>query len=244
MLGAGQPYRFKPAILPSVAAATLMGLFIGLGVWQLNRAEEKEAMLLQYELRSKRPPDSLVLPIQHRQAWQYRRIETTGRFTSRRQFLLDNQVSRGQVGYQVLTPFKPSHYAQAVLVDRGWVPLGASRARLPDVDVTDGKVNLEGTVYLPYGRGFSLGGMADGERGWPLRVQFIDFDRMAKRLGRPLARLIIRLDPKSPHGYRREWQVTSFGPERHLGYAVQWFALAVALLVLYVAVNLERAPSK
>jgi surfeit locus 1 family protein len=240
MLEAVKRYRFKPAILPSIAAATLMGLFVGLGVWQLNRAQEKEAMHLRYELRSQGPADSLTLPIQDRQAWQYRRVRTTGRFMTHRQFLLDNQVSRGEVGYHVLTPFKPAGHRRLVLVDRGWVPLGASRERLPDVDVTDAKVAVKGTVYLPYEQSFSLGGMAAGESGWPLRVQFVEFDSMASRLEQPLAHMILRLDPQSPYGYRREWQITPFGPERHRGYAVQWFALAVALLVIYVAVNLER----
>jgi surfeit locus 1 family protein len=82
--------------------------------------------------------------------------------------------------------------------------------------------------------------MTGGETGWPLRVQFIDFKQMARRLDSALGAMIVRLDPKSPYGYRREWQIAPMGPQRHLGYAVQWFALACTLLVIYVLVNLRR----
>jgi surfeit locus 1 family protein len=240
MPAASKRYTFKPAVLPTLAAAITAGLLIGLGMWQLNRAQEKEVMLLQYEARSQEPPIQLRLPVRNRSAWRYCHVRMEGRFVDDHQFLLDNQVKQGEAGYHVFTPFTPSQDRLSVLVDRGWIPLGDSREKLPDVTVPSGKTRLNGLVYLPYEKAFSLGGMATGETGWPLRVQFIDFEQMEKRLERPLARLIIRLDPRSPHGYRREWQVVPFGPERHLGYAAQWFALAVAVLVIYVAVNLTR----
>jgi surfeit locus 1 family protein len=236
----GHRYRFKPMPLSTFAAAALIGLFIALGAWQLNRAQERQAMLLQYETRSHKPAVQLQLPIADTESWRYRRVKVTGHFDDDHQFLLDNQVSRGRAGYHVLTPLDPSAGQGNVLVDRGWVPLGTSREELPDVGVESGEVSLEGVVYIPYEGGYSLGGMATGEVGWPLRVQFIDFKQMAARLGVPLAEMIIRLDPHSRYGYRREWQIVPFSPERHLGYAVQWFALACALLVIYLVVNFKR----
>ncbi len=241
MAAARKRYRFRPAPLPTIAAAALMGLFIALGIWQLNRAQDKQAMLMQYEVLSQRPPIDLRLPVEDTESWRYRRVAVVGHFDGQHQFLLDNQISHGQVGYHVLTPFKLTASQGRVLVDRGWIPLGANRNILPGVTVTKDEVTLEGTVYVPYARRFSLGDMDVGEAGWPLRVQFVDFEQMAERLGAPLADMIIRLDPESPYGYRREWQIVPFSPIRHLGYAVQWLALAATLLVIYVAVTLKAS---
>jgi surfeit locus 1 family protein len=238
--GASKLYRFKPAILPTVATAAFMGLFVALGMWQLNRAQEKRAMLLQYERSSHRPPAELRLPVTNPAGWRYRHVKATGRFDSEHQFLLENQISRHQVGYDVLTPLILPGSQKRVLVDRGWVPLGTSRDDLPQVSVTTSKVTIKGIVYVPYARGFSLGSMTAGETGWPLRIGFINFKQMSARLGAPLAPMIVRLDPGTPHGYRRAWQVVPFGPERHLGYAVQWFAMACTLLAIYLSVNLTR----
>lgn len=233
-------YRFRPTLLPTLAAAVLMALFLALGVWQLNRAQEKQAMLRQHEDLSQRRAVQLRLPIADPAQWRHRRVTVTGRFDSDRQFLLDNRVSRGQVGYHVLTPLRLFASGGSVLVDRGWVPLGSSREELPSVPVTDREITVEGVVYVPYEEAYSLGRMDAGETAWPRRVQFLDFLQMGKRLGSELPEMTIRLDPAAPHGYRREWQIVPFTPQRHLGYAVQWFALAAAVLVLYIVVNLRR----
>lgn len=232
-------YNFRPAVLPSAAAAVLMGMFIALGMWQLNRAQEKQAILDTHALRSQQPPVELTLPLTDKPRLRYRRVEVTGRFDPDRQFLLDNQVRRGQVGYHVLTPLRVTG-KQGLLVDRGWIPLGGSRDQLPEIPVTNDAVRLRGTIYVPYEQGFSLGGMDAGERVWPRRVQFVDFEQMGARVGLALAGATLRLDPKSPHCYRCEWQIAPFTPERHLGYAVQWFALALALLVIFIVVNVKR----
>jgi surfeit locus 1 family protein len=227
-------------MLPTLAAVVLAGLFIALGMWQLNRAQEKQAMLAQYERLSQRRAVALRLPVAHPARWRHRKVSVTGHFERGRQFLLDNKISRGQVGYHVLTPLRLSASGRSVLVDRGWVPLGASREELPRIPVTGREVTVDGVVYVPFDEPYSLGGMDTGETGWPRRVQFIDFKQMARRLDAPLASMVVRLDPAAPYGYRREWELVPFSPERHLGYAVQWFALASAVLILYIVVNLRR----
>ncbi len=248
MRGRGKHFTFRPAvflnvaIVPSVTAAVLITLFIALGIWQLNRAEEKQAILNSYALRSQLPPAALPLPLTNAGRWRYRHVEVTGRFDSDHQFLLDNQVRGGQAGYQVLTPLRVSG-EQGLLVDRGWIPLGASRERLPEIPVSHASVTLRGTIYVAHEQGFSLGGMDAGETGWPRRVQFVDFKRMGARIDLALVGASLRLDPESPYCYRCAWQVAPFTPERHLGYAVQWFAMALALLIIVIVVNVKRNES-
>jgi cytochrome oxidase assembly protein ShyY1 len=73
-------------------------------------------------------------------------------------------------------------------------------------------------------------------------VQYLEYPPLAAELGYSLAPAVILLDAAAPDGYRREWQPTfgGYGPERHRGYALQWFSLALALLVIYVVVNTHR----
>ena len=233
-------YRFTPNPFLSLITLGLLILFLALGVWQLERADEKRVILENYTYRSKQPPQPLILPLDDPGAWRYRKVHVKGLFDHNQQFLLDNQVSRGEAGYQVLTPFKLKGSSARVLVDRGWVAVGRDRLHLPQISVDTNEINLIGTLYVPYDKGFRIGTIDEGQTSWPRLVQYIDFKMMGDRLGYSLYPVILRLDPASSGGYRREWPTVPFTPERHLGYAVQWFALAAALFVIYLALNIKR----
>ena len=121
---------------PLIAYLCLLPLLLNLGVWQLNRADEKRA-LLQLQGRQQ-GAETLVLsstPPDFSETLLYQPIKALGRYDSDRQFLLDNQVNKGKAGYFVLTPFRLREGNTAVLVNRGWIPLGKNRADLPDIRV-------------------------------------------------------------------------------------------------------------
>ncbi len=234
-------FQFSPSVLPTVALALLLVLFLSLGTWQLNRADEKRTILHDYEHSARQSTGELTLPIADPEKWRYRKVRVSGRFDNDRQLLLDNQVNRGQVGVNVLTPLKLPYKEQAVLVDRGWLPLGSDRSRLPDIDVITEPIALTGTVYVPYKQAFHLGGIDDDDRfGWPRLIQYLDFNEISERLGYRVAPLTIRLDPSSPHGYRRNWQPVPIKPDTHTAYAMQWFTLAGVSIIIYFALSLKR----
>lgn len=236
------PLRFSPAPLPTLAVLLLLPLLLWLGFWQLGRAAEKTQMLDVYRQRLALPPAPLggALDLQ---TDRYRQVELSGRYDSERQILLDNQLHRGRPGYHVYTPLLVADGA-AVLVNRGWIPWGESRQTLPDLTIADAPagtaLSVQGRLDRPANPGLALGGPDDP--GWPLRVQHIDYRQLAERLGYPLYPAVILLGAEQPHGYRRDWQV-DFGvmtPDRHRGYALQWFGLAAALLTIYGVMNLNR----
>lgn len=235
-------FQFSPSTLPTLAVTLLLVVFLSLGTWQLNRADEKRAILDDFKHSARQSTAELSLPVEEPERWRYRKVRISGRFDNDRQFLLDNQVNRGQVGVNVLTPLKLSYKEQAVLVDRGWLPLGGDRSSKPDIDVTSESVNLTGTVYVPYKQAFHLGGLDDDNRfGWPRLIQYLDFDELSERLGYPLAPLTIRLDPSSSHGYRRNSQpVPPITPDTHTAYAMQWFTLAGVSIIIYIALGLKK----
>ena len=233
-------YRFRPGLWPTLAVLLLLPLLLGLGFWQLDRAEQKRAWLAQLAAAAQQEAVNLNAVQPDYPAVAQRRVEARGRYDADRQLLLDNQIRAGRQGYLVLTPLRLAGSEWAVLVDRGWVPAPLDRGQLPEVAIEELQVHVRGVLDKGPSAGLRLG-EASSETGWPLRLQYLDFDLLAQRLPYPLLPYLIRLDPDQPQGFRRDWRpVTEMGPATHVGYAVQWFGLALALVVIYVVVNIRR----
>ena len=235
----GKPagYRFAPSPLPAVLAAVLFTVLCGLGFWQLDRASGKEGR--QAELQAARDVllDESALG---REPHEFARIELVGRYDPEHQFLQDNRTHRGRAGYYVLTPFRTARHG-AVLVNRGWTPAAGDRSVLPEIAISGGETRVRGTVRLPREDLFVLGDTGYAAPDWPRLVQRVEIDAVRQALGYPVAAWVVVLDPEAPHGYVREWKAfPGPTPARHRGYAFQWFALAAALLAIWVAVGLKK----
>jgi surfeit locus 1 family protein len=121
--------------------------------------------------------------------------------------------------------------------------LGPGRQTLPDLTVSGDDVVISGRISQPANPGLRLGDSAlDSARRWPHVVQYVDYNELSAMLGYPLEPAVVLLNPGTEGGYLRNWHphFAGFGPERHRGYAVQWFSLAIALLVIYLVVNTRR----
>lgn len=234
-------YSFRPTLAPSLITLLLLPVLLSLGFWQLDRARQKTALQARFQAASELPyvPVATVDPTLPES--RYRQVSAVGRYDNEHQILLDNQVINGQPGYQVFTPLRLEGQRQALLVARGWLPLGASREQTPDITVNVASIGIKGRLSQPSNPGLCLGEPATAPR-WPRVVQCIDYNELSALLGYPLLPAVILLDPAAPDGYHRDWRVNfgEFGPERNRAYAVQWFALAAALLIIYVAVNTRR----
>jgi len=224
---------FAPRLLPTLLAGVAVALLASLGVWQLDRAAEKRALLARFAAGES---SVVALPAAGEPHQRYAHVAAAGRYLADRQFLLDNMTHDGAVGYRVLTPLV-TDAGVVVLVDRGWLPAAGRRDRLPDVAVGDGRRNVTGRLDELPRAGISLA--AAPEPGWPRRVSYPTHAALEAALGQPLYPGVLLLDPVAADGFRRDWQPAGMTPERHVGYAVQWFALSLTLLVLYVVVNLK-----
>jgi surfeit locus 1 family protein len=129
-----------------------------------------------------------------------------------------------------------------VLVDRGWVPLGATRAALPDVAVHTLEREVSGILDVLPIPGLRVGPAATpDDAGWPRVLLFPTEADVEAALGVDVEARIVLLDADLPDGFERHWRPSlGFGPERHLGYAIQWFAFALLAAVLFVSLNLRR----
>ncbi len=215
----------------------LLTLFVSLGRWQWHRGEAKQALWDGFDRNTQAAPlvtrdfDSLD---------RFARLELSGEFEPDHQFLLDNVSHAGKPGYEVLTPFRTTD-GRRVLVNRGWVPFGGYRDRLPDVSMSAAPPSIRGRIdELPSG-GLASGRAApDANAPWPKVTSFPTHEELASALGVTLQHRIVLLDPEAPGGYVREWSPPGMQPSRHFSYAIQWWGFAAVLLVLYFGLNFRK----
>ena len=228
---------------PALAYLCLMPLLIALGIWQLGRAEEKRLFLKQQEqgLASSEIIQLSAAIDDNVDALRYKKVQAIGHYDQAHQFLIDNQISAGKAGYFVFTPFFLQREAKAVLVNRGWVPLNQDRSVLPDIQIKNEQTVVRGRINRFPGVGIKLAGAEIPTEGWPSVLQVVDSQVLAKKLAYSLFPFQIELDKDLPGGFKREWQTTTIMlPEQHTAYAIQWFALAFTLTLLFIWYSCKR----
>jgi len=224
-----------------VTALTLLVVvvFVDLGRWQWQRAQQKRELASAFAAGESRlstldAPSSAQLP-------RYAQVRAQGRYDGAHQFLLDNMSHEGQAGYEVLTPLRLAD-GRTLIVNRGWVPLTASRRQLPQVALDfEGELSATGKLdELPVA-GIALGHVPPAaDASWPKLTSFPTMADLAAALGRPTESRQLLLNATEPHGYLRDWHPGGLSPERHVSYAVQWWGFAALALVLYGVLNRAR----
>ena len=233
--------KFEKA--PTLVYLCLLPLLIALGIWQLGRSEEKRVFLEQQgqELASSEIIQLSKASEDNVDRLRYKKVQATGHYDQAHQFLIDNQISAGKAGYFVLTPFVLQGEAKAVLVNRGWVPLNQQRSILPDLQISSEQTQVTGRINQFPSVGIKLAGAEIPTEGWPSVVQVVDSSVLAKKLGYSIFPFQIELDKDQPEGFKREWQTTTMMlPEQHTAYAIQWFALALTLTILFIWYSFKK----
>lgn len=230
--------RFRPGLWPSVVTVALVALTCSLGNWQLERADEKKALFASYDAAG--VTDGVVpVDLLDANSPPFTPATAYGRFDVDHQVLLDAMLNDGHAGYQVLTPLLREGKT-AVLVNRGWVPGTRDRRDLPAVAVSDEQRRVNGFKgYLPE-PGMRLGAASDTGPEWPRVSLYPTREELESMLGYPVLDVVLLMNESEPDGYLRAWRPQLLSPEKHQGYAAQWFAIALALIVIYVVVNLRR----
>jgi surfeit locus 1 family protein len=221
-----------------------LGLVIGCticctaGFWQLGRAEEKQALFTAFERSgdsgTRRDPvaDGEV------EKYLYQRFTLTGRYEPEHQILLDNMVHDGRSGYQVLTPLRTG--ATAVLINRGWLPADPDRNVLPGIAVRDNIRDVTGRLYRLPRAGYTLESvMPQPAAAWPRRLSFPTVEDIIGQLGFPAHDYQLLLDRTETDGFTREWRPVLMSPEKHLGYAIQWFMMAGTIIIIYITLTIK-----
>lgn len=207
----------------------MLPLLVSLGFWQLDRAEEKENILSALE-ETKRLPET---------QWKANTLESgrlvkaSGYFETQKYWLLDNKIHRGKVGFEVIMPFHIE--GKMALVNRGWVEGDPSRRSLPTIDTPSGEVDIVGRSHITIDNAL-IDFQSSGD--WPKLISSIHLEKMYESLNLEgqgqSADNIIRLQQDSQAALITDWPAVNVLPQKHVAYAVQWFAMAFALLAMYV----------
>lgn len=211
----------------------IIPVLIKLGFWQLERADEKKLLLQQLEENSNR---SVLLPQQLAGLSQadlaYRKIQLTGYFNNRFSYLLDNKIQNGKVGYEVLTLFEVPG-KQSFLVNRGWIQGNAER-KMPEIPEANNQVTIVSSIYIPEKQNLVLKEQSL-ETFWPQVIQTVNMDKIKLQIepktATSLYRHELRIDAEYNGALSVYWPKIGVDTHKHLGYAVQWFVMALVLLV-------------
>ena len=241
-------WQFTPNLWPSVATLVILPVLLALGFWQLDRADQKRTIhkeFLQHQVFEITDLNSAHSIRVNKNEMMWRNVKANGQFKTNMQVLLDNQVVNSVAGYYVYTPFQLMNEDIWVLVNRGWLASGNDRNVPPgfgEIENTD--TEITGVAKEAQSMGILLGDekieqMSEGV----FRMQRINLQEIEELMEHDLLPYIIRLHPGSANGYHRDWRLSGSGEEKHLGYAFQWFALAAALVIIYIVVNLKKTNS-
>lgn len=222
-------------------AVVVIALFCRAGMWQLDRAEQKRAMLAESQkVLAERKPQPLSAAADPARSTAYDWAAGEGRFAAAPAVLLDNQSRADRAGIRVYRVFYPDA-APPLLVELGWLPLPGDR-KLPAIDEPPGPMRVAGLLAPPPSPGIAGSQVAPQADGNLLAIG-LDRGVLADTLKLPiLAPRVLKLDPALKFGYERDLEIlpNTLSPERHLGYAVQWFGLALAVLVTALVLTLRK----
>ena len=229
--------RFAPRPVPSVAAAALVALTLWLGVWQTHRAEEKTVRQAQLEAREKEPAVTLTGSVGTAEMLLFRHVRAKGRFDGDGQVFIDNKVQGGRAGFHVVTPLRLEASNAVVLVNRGWIARGPQYPQPPPVAVPEGDVVVAGLATVPPARVLELSRDTVTGKVW----QNLAIAKYAQAF-RVDAFPVVVLAMPAGAGLVAVTESPDAGIARHQEYALTWFSLAATVLVLWIALNFEKAP--
>lgn len=233
-------FRQKTVILSLpyvVLAMCIIVLFIRLGYWQLSRAAEKEAMLSAQTHRATLPPRSL--PNEVTALENYTPVIIKGQYDPLHTFIIQNRYFNHHLGVQVITPFKPEKGNVQVLVDRGWLAIEQAKLERIDQHTRTIPITLNGFVYNP-GKPFKLNDKLDEPKRWPLQLPQYDQDVMRDHLSSATYPFIIVNVDKTQDFFKYNFEPVSMSPERHKGYAIQWFAFAAVAAIAFISLSIRK----
>lgn len=231
---------FNPGIVPTIVFLLILPILLRLGFWQLDRAEEKRILIELFKQQNELGPLSLTGKLETDDILNYRLAQVSGDYNSNKLIFIDNKIHQGKTGVYVLTPFKLKNSEYSILVNRGWVPMGFDRSSLPKVKTPQGELKLDGKLKIITEKPFTVGNQFQSNEGWPALMQWINIEEIEKKSALKLLPYIFLLNDKEQSGFVRNWKPVVMQPEKSTSYAVQWFALALALTIIYIVVNLKN----
>lgn len=227
--------KIQVHIFPLLFLILLAIVFASLGAWQLERKVEKQDLINRFEQAEEMSLEQAI-----KSNADFARVRVFGHYETNWQLLIDNRIWQGQPGVHVLSLFYTSE-GTPVLVDRGWLPMNPDRRSLPEVQTDAGEVVISGLLSRPPDGGVRLGSeQVINKLDGSVLLTYLNIEHIARAAGLAIVPQILKLDASDPSGFAdRDWQPAVILPEQHQAYAVQWFALSVAAVILMFTMGIR-----
>ena len=234
--------RQRTLLVATMATVLGVALTVRLGVWQLSRGHEKEALHAAILAQQANPALDTAAVLKDKTVFTqlHQGVRLEGQWLSQHTVYLENRPMQGRSGFIVLTPLQLDA-TTTVLVQRGWIPRHQQdRTLLAPIETPQGLVQVNGRIALGPSEVMDLGDKtqptadtttAQTAGQSPIR-QNLNVANYSHEIGVSLAGTVLQTDADA-EGLQRSWPVITAGVEKHWGYAFQWFALAVVQLLLY-----------
>lgn len=221
--------RPLPRWLPLLVGTFLVIQFAGLGAWQISRGLEKRDA--QYAYR-----DETSF-----KAWQdgmevrsFQRLKATGAYDGEHQIVLDNIIINSRYGHYVLTPLEIATDQPLLLVNRGWVERTGTDFDTNQLKLPAGELTVRGRAGSLPKPGYKMDDAFEPLQQWPKHAVYPSAEEVAVALGRKIQPFVLLMEHDEKHGFLRHWVPSEFGPGKHFGYALQWFAMGAVLSGLLI----------
>ncbi|MBE89636.1 MAG: surfeit locus 1 family protein [Rhodospirillaceae bacterium] len=223
---------FRPKLVPTLFTIPALIALLALGSWQVQRLYWKDALIDKLQSRASAAAIELSANPEDLDALEYKRISVEGQFDHANEFHLVNRSLNGNPGVHIITPLIRANGDVALLVNRGWVPFDKkSPSQRVNGQIT-GSVKVEGIVRLVKGPGLFTPKNEPKKNFW----FFIDPPTMGRlaKLSVQSRYYLVDGNKAVPGGFPIGRQWTLKIRNDHLHYAITWYALAIALLAIYV----------
>lgn len=226
--------KFNPGIRITIFFVFFAILFFSLGLWQIERGQFKNQILIEFEKNITKNPSYLN---ENSEKWD--RVFVEGTWINSKQIYIDNVIYGGMAGYKVLTPLQIKETNELLLVDRGWIKQNEYRDNLPNINIVEEEVVVTGILELP-----ELGLVLSDDivtNAWPKVSQTKNLDVLANEYKQSVYPMILVADPVLNNSLEYIKIVpTNMTPVKHYGYSAQWFLMFTVLCLMYVFYGFKR----
>ena len=227
-------FRF---LIPSVLIVATIAFLTSLGFWQLDRANEKRAIEASIQ-KANTGIVELIADENRLLEKEYYQVRLKGQYQSNKQFIYDNQIVDQVSGYYVLTPFKLESQPSTIIINRGFIPWNGDREKLADVSIKKTKSEIKVQISKPIKR-IELKS-SEISNNFPTLIQAVDLVKMSEIAGVNFSSMVGLLDASMDDGFVRKWEPYTGSIEKHIGYAVQWFLMAIVLGIIGIRIAIKQ----
>lgn len=218
-----------PSWLPFVVGTFLVIQFAGLGAWQVSRGLEKRATQHAYQDEA-----SFLTWQDGVEVRSFQRLKVAGTYDNQHQLVLDNIIINGRYGHYVVTPLDIGADKPLLLVNRGWIEKASSGFDVSQLVLPGGEVIIRGRAGSLPKAGYKMGDAIETGQQWPMHAVYPSSDEVSAALGRDIQPFVLLMEHNEDNGFLRHWVPSEFGPGKHFGYALQWFAMGAVLSALLI----------